>query len=383
VEDPLEMDSYLPRDVHMKLSGRVPLREIKLSSSNGQVLNKDCCETVLTASLLPVNTSCRKIEFRAVNDGGIEINFVKVVPVEGNELQKKIIALGDGHFRIRAMGYDEKDHVTIISSLEFTAQGLGKAYLDPYAFVSGGLYAQTIGDIGNGNEKGFATARGEESGVVFRGIDFGEIGADKIILPIFALTGAAYGFQVYEGLPGEKDDNLLLDAIYEKPSIWNTYQEESYVLRKKLTGITDLCFVFHDKVHMKGFTFEKKEKAFERLMANTAQKIYGDSFTVEEDCVSGIGNNVTLEFEDMDFGERGTECIRITGFTPLEKNTIHIRFVFPDGSERKEIVEFVGNNATNEQEFYLTRVHGKCKVNFVFLPGCQFDFRDFIFCPAK
>lgn len=380
LEDPLRMEEYLPRDVHMHLSGRVPLREIKLHSSQGQTLNEVCNETILTATLLPASTTCKKVEFRAVNDGGIEINYVKILPVEGKEFSKKIVALGDGEFRIRALGYDEMDRVTIISSLEFVAQGLGKAYLDPYALVSGGLYVETIGEIGNGNEKGFATARGEESGVIFRGIDFGEVGADKIHLPIFALSSAPYAFQIYEGCPGE--DNLLLDAVYEKPSIWNTYQEECYQLNRKVTGVTDLCFVFHDKVHMKGFYFDKKEKAFERLQAVKAQKIYGDSFTVEETKVSGIGNNVTLEFEDMDFGTKGTDCISIKGYTPLEVNTIHIRFLFPDGSEMKEIVEFVGNKCTNEQEFHLTRVQGKCKVNFVFLPGCQFDFVDFCFKQA-
>ena len=60
-----------------------------------------------------------------------------------------------------------------------------------------------------------------------------------------------------------------------------------------------------------------------------------------EDAITGIGNNVSLEFDHMDFGEDGFEKLLICGRTPLEKNTIHVRFLDRNGIEIKQIAEFV------------------------------------------
>ena len=48
-------------------------------------------------------------------------------------------------------------------------------YFDPYKLVAGGLYNDSVGDVGNGNEHGVSTARDGKTIVGFRGIDFGKL----------------------------------------------------------------------------------------------------------------------------------------------------------------------------------------------------------------
>lgn len=108
------------------------------------------------------------------------------------------------------------------------------------------------------------------------------------------------------------------------------------------------------------------------LAAKEADAVYGDSFTVTDRAVEGIGNNVSLVFTEMDFGE-GTEGITIRGRAPKGNNTIHVRF-FNGQEEKKQIVEFAESDEYEEQSFALEPVSGKWDVTFVFLPGSCFDF---------
>lgn len=361
------------------LPANVPVRKLELTSAEGCTLTAEKPETIVEAKLYPENATDKEVVFKAVTDGGIEIDYAQLTPIEGEPLKVRVKALGDGDFRIRCMSKSGTEKIRLISQLELHAEGLGEAYLNPYGFITGGLYAETIGEIGNGNEKGFATARGEESGVVFTGVDFGKVGSDEINMPLFTLSGAPYTFQIWEGRPGEREDGLLLDSVYQKPSIWNVYQPETYKLNRRLIGVTDISFVFHDKVHMKGFSFTKYEKAFEKLFAASCDEVYGDNFVREEESVTGIGNNVTLVFDDMHFGESGAKSLSICGRSSLPVNTIHVRFTYADGTESRQIVEFAGAEEYTERSFALEPVTGDCKVSFVFLPGSSFDFQAFQF----
>ena len=271
-----------------------------------------------------------------------------------------------------------QDHVEIISQLDFTVTGIGTVYVDPYGFVCGGQYQYSKGDVGNGNEKGVATARDGETQVGYRNLDFGSFGADEITVPIFALTSEAYPIQIWEGMPGEKGSVMVADVVYQKPSRWNTYQPETWKLNKRLKGITSLCFVLNQKVHIKGFSFIRKNRAFEMLSACECDNVYGDSFTVTDSGIDGIGNNVTVEFHDMDFGESGISGITICGRTPLENNAVHVRFGNAEG-EIKQLVTFPHREEAEEIHFTLEKVTGIQNVTFVFLPGSQFDFQWFRF----
>ena len=244
--------------------------------------------------------------------------------------------------------------------------------------MAGGLYNDSVGDVGNGNEHGVSTARDGKTIVGFRGIDFGKIGSDSITLPIFELGGVETPIGIWDGKPGEKESRLLITAVYQKASIWNTYQEETYLLPERLKGIHDLYFELHQKIHLKGFVFRKYPKAFECLYANESEAIYGDQMRVTEKGVMDIGNNVTLEFSDMDFGSDGTDKICICGRTQNEKNTIHIRF-FDGEKENRQIIEFPQEDEFTMQEFKIESVFGLQQVSFIFMPGSQFDFYSFQF----
>ncbi|CAM3606651.1 glycoside hydrolase family 2 TIM barrel-domain containing protein [Marinicrinis lubricantis] len=359
----------------MGTGSEIPLRKMEIVSEAGQQLDETKREIAVRAKLYPENTTYKEVEWSAVNDAGIESNIAKV---EANGLTAKITALGDGEFRIRCMSKNGSDKTKLISQLEFKATGLGTAYKDPYGFISGGLYDESKGDVGSGNERGVATSRDGESYVGFQSIDFGPYGSDTITIPIFALSGDGHSLQIWEGVPGEEGSELLADVVYQKEPIWNVYQEATYRLSKRLRGITSLYFVTQDKIHMKGFSFDRQSRAFEQNMANASDQIYGDTFVITEHSVEGIGNNVSLEFSHMDFTEAGTSKLTIYGRSPIDKNTIHIRFS-GEGGESNQLVEFTQSEGYEERVFDLERVTGVQKVTFIFLPGSNFDFGWFRF----
>lgn len=329
----------------------------------------------MRATICPKNASDKNLIFALVDEAGIFSNLA-VLETDGN--CARITAKADGAFWLRCMSKCGQEHVEIISQLGFTVTGLGTAYIDPYEFVCGGQYQYSKGDVGNGNEKGVSASRDGETQVGYRNLDFGSFGSDEITVPIFTLSDEPYPIQIWEGMPEEEGSTLVADVVYQKPSIWNVYQPETWKLNRRLTGITSLCFVLHQKVHIKGFSFSRKNKAFERLLACECDHVYGDRFTVTNTGIDGIGNNVTVEFEKMDFGETGICGIKICGRTPLACQAVHIRFLTPEG-ERRQLVEFLHTEEMNEMEFSLECVTGIQDVAFVFLPGSQFDFQWFQF----
>ncbi|WP_020618278.1 glycoside hydrolase family 2 TIM barrel-domain containing protein [Paenibacillus daejeonensis] len=352
----------------------VPLRKIELISESGQQLNPSQAAIRVRAQLHPADTSYQDLEWRVVTDTGIDSAIARV---ESDGPEATITALGDGSFRLRAMSKNGSTKVRLISQLEFHADGLGTAYKDPYGFISGGLYDDYRGDVGSGNERGVATSRDGETQVGFTNIDFGSYGSDKITMPIFTLSSEPYTLQIWEGQPGERDSELVADLIYQKPSKWNVYQEETYQLTKRLQGITSLWFVTRKKMHLKGFTFEAQNRALARNAAADGDRIYGDTYTVAEGRVEGIGNNVSLEFSGMDFGESGVRRLVIRGRAPIN-NTIHVRFADETG-ESNQLVEFTTSDGYEERSFELEPVRGNQRVTFIFLPGSNFDFDWFRF----
>ena len=120
-------------------------------------------------------------------------------------------------------------------------------------------------------------------------------------------------------------------------------------------------------------------KAYGKVYAIENNTISGDMFTVLEKQITDIGNNVTLEFEHMDFGEEGPSKITICGPSPIPVNTIHIRFFAEDGREINHMAEFTQSDDYKEVTFPISGFTGYGKVNFIFMPGSKFDFDWFKF----
>lgn len=353
----------------------IPVRAIVLSSPSGTRLTRDLPRVRVGAEIRPADSSYRELEWRVTEDSGIDSPVAKVV-ADGDGAV--VTAVADGRFRLRCSSRNGADGVRLISQLEFEATGLGTAFLDPYGFVAGGLHDASNAEMGNGNEHGVATLRDGESHVGFRNVDFGSFGSDEVAVPIFELDNRPLAFRIWQGMPGEAGSELLCDAVYRKPSIWNTYQEETFKLSRRIRGLATVCFVTDHKAHIKGFRFTRLRKAFCRLWAAENDKIYGDDFRAAGKAVERIGNNVTMAFEDMDFGEAGTARLRIRGRSLVPKNSIHIRFSGPEG-DSTQLVEFPASEAPVELEFPLEPVKGARTVSFVFLPGSSFDFESFEF----
>ncbi len=352
----------------------IPIRKIALTCEGGTVLSGERKSFICKAKMYPENATWRDLSWRVTTPEGIDTNLA-ALSFEGDTA--RVEALGDGQFYLRCMAMNGGDHPEIISVLECRVEGIGPAAMDPYEFITGGLYSVAHGDIGTGNERGLCLAAEGDSAAGFMNVDFGPIGSDEITIPFFTLNDEEYFFSLYAGDPMDGGEKIM-DCVYQKPSIWNTYQADTWKLPYRLKGVQNLFILGHNKMHMKGFVFKKYERAWEQLQAGDCDAIYGDTFEKKADGVYGIGNNVSLTFDNMHFGENDGVKLTLLGRTQIDKNTIHVQFVSEEG-EQREIAEFTHAAEFEAQTFTLPRVPKACKVTFVFLPGCDFDFRSFQF----
>ncbi len=364
-------------DLNKEVKVEIPVRKIQISNRGNRILTAKQPETELMAELFPVNTNYTELFWSVVDDGGIPSHLAEI---KWNGNKARVKAKGDGRFWVRCMSKNGQNHIRLISQLDLEAVGFGAAYLNPYGFICGGSYQYEKGNPGNGNEHGVASARDGETQVGYRNLDFGQAGSDEITIPIFALDSEPVRIRIWEGMPGENNSLQIGDVIYQKPSIWNVYQEETFQLDKKLKGITSICFVVDKKIHIKGFSFTRQYSGFEKVNIVDCKHIYGDSFRMEQDGVYEIGNNVTLEFDEMDFGEEGAGGLILCGHSPITCNTIHLRFIDRiTGSEVRNIMEFSESDEMCEKYYRLDNIKGRQNVFFIFMPGSRFDFKWFRF----
>lgn len=352
----------------------IPIRKLEIKSPFN-ILTKDNPECEAYVEVYPSDATYSDISYRITTDNGVTSNLARL---EADGKRVRIKACGDGKFRLRCSASNNRGHDEVISELEFEVRGVGKASLDAYEMISASMYSHSAGEISSGNERGAATPRDHESYLYYDNIEFGGFGSDLIHIPIFELENRKLEFEIWEGEPYSEGAKKLLDAVYDKPSIWNTYQEETFRLPYRLKGTVGIGFVFRRKAHIKGFYFDRINKAFEKLYAGDSNSIYGDSYTVSGDAVTGIGNNVTFVYDNMDFGDTGAGKIKICGRSELDNNTIHVRLK-KDGETVNKIVEFKGSSEYTVREFDIGCVAGECEVMLIFLPGCNFDLKWFRF----
>lgn len=359
------------------MPGERPVRKLELTLHGSRHLNADCREVAFSARRYPADSDPQPIAFHVTNPVGIDTPCAEVI---ANGDEGIVRARGDGKIYLRATCNNGYDHPRIISQQEITIEGIGTPHLDPYGFVAGGLYDLSWGDIGAGNDQGITFAHDGESMVGFTHVDFGPVGSDEITLPIFTLNDDVYRLQLYLGDPREGGEHLA-ELLYQKPSIYNVYQPETYRLPKRLTGMQTLCFVMNVKAHLKGFSFTRQSRAWLEQTALQADAVYGDSFRRTDEGVTDIGNNVSLTYNEMDFGPARRARLMIEGATPLAVNPITLRFQNEKGESLMSLAEFRGIGR-GQQTFEVDTLPGVCTVSFVFLPGSQFDFYRFQFSPC-
>ncbi len=356
----------------------ITVRKVYLSVEEDEdtILTPEHNDIRVFAKVSPQEAKDFTIEYQITNETGVPITNAKVI--KEDETGVIIRAGSDCEMKLRALSKDKDGKVVSISSLSFTASGFGTHIFDPYEFISASLCTKADETLGNGNENGVCTQDNTDSWFAFENVDFGS-GADTVSLPVFELQNIPFEVIFWDGIPLSEEGRIIGRGIYDLPSMWNTYQAKSFTLSERMKGIRTFGIEIKDhKAHIRGFQFERKSFAFELNIASDADEIYGDTYTLTEDAVNGIGNNVSLKYGNMDFGSEGAGSVTIEGHTDMENNTIHILFEGEEGSKR-EIIEFAGSEKTVERKFEINRVKGNTDVTFLFLPGCDFDFRSFRF----
>ena len=355
----------------------IPVRKLELCVDN-KLLTPENNGIVVEAVRYPANATYADMEWRVMNEMGLDVTYATLEKLNEQGSRVKVTAIGDGAFLLRCGVKNGADMVRVLSQIEMKAEGFGAFSINPYEMVSASLYVEGSDGLGSGNEKGVSTPYDVPAWMLYKNVDFGSFGADEVILPVFEFNSIPITFTFWDGVPHAEGSQIIGSDVYHKPSQWDVYQEQTFKLDRRLKGICDFAIELTGKTNIKGFRFIRPDKAFAEISVLDNDGLYGDTFTKEADAVTGIGNNVSIEFADMNFGERRVRKLHVYGRTPLDHNTIQVRFTGADG-ENSVMAEFVHSEDYNWQSFELPQITGDVKVTFVFLPGCNFDFKKFRF----
>ena len=367
----------------------IPVRKIELIAGGSTQLKTTHKEVEVTAKVLPQNATDKDIKWNPVLKECVASNNIKIIgsnPImtDGSSpiMTRHVIqANGDGECILRCTARNNTQYDEVISDLPFTVSGIGNPNLDPYTLIE----ACRFNGYDNTNNKpapemslesGISNRKCGATWVSFDLVDFGTDGADTIHLPVFSFS-TEFPIEVWEGkgTTGE----LLGRFTYKHESIYNTYSENVFTLSRRLFGVHTITIAFQTDLYLHGFYFDRTPKAFAKLRALDADLITGDSFTKTEQAVQKIGNNVNLDFDNMNFGDAGTASLTICGKSNTPNNTINIKFFASDGTSTTQVIEFAHTDDYEEKTFQLQKVTGLQKISFVFLPGCNFDFKWFRF----
>jgi len=356
-------DSTEAMEIHVKECDEdIPVRKIELTLEGFKA----------TAKTYPENATYNDLIWRLTDISGID-SPLGILDAADDGLSAVITPTGDGEVFIRCSVKNNADHISLYSQMGMTLEGYGKPLLDPYTFVTGGLCNLSNTELGNGNERGVVTLRKGESHVGFENIDFGPFGSDEITLSMFPLSREPLVFEVWTGGLPKQGGEMLCSLLYDKGSKWNTYIKATYKLPRKLRNIETICFVFTEKVHIGGFVFTRQNKAYEKLIITDNDFIYGDTYAIKPHSIENIGNNVTIGFNDMDFGGAGAKTVEIS-LRCKQKNSFQIITSDESNKEVRTMIEALPAKDYTVMSFDLVeKISGKNNVSLVFLPGCDID----------
>ena len=366
-----------PRITDENILNEVPIRKIKLSiQDDNPELTPDRREMTVIAKVFPENASFGDLSFRVMTADGIDSAAIRITPLPDGR-SARVTALGDEQrCFLYVFASNGKPHADVISSLELRSSGLGRATTDPYEFVNAIRFDASNQKPSLSFDGGAFTAD-EPTWLRFDNVDFGDYGSDMITIPIFSFSDIV-PIEVWEGTPKEAGSTLLFSGNYEAKSWYNHYQSNTFRLSKRLRGVTSLSILLPFRLSLHGFVFERIEKAWAEISVTELVSASGDNYRVESDGVYGITNNVDLGFGEFDFGARGARKITLTGQSHVPQCTIHLHFS-RDGITETQIIDIPKTETTDTFTFPLEPMYDICAVNFIFLPGSNFDLVSFRF----
>ncbi len=352
----------------------IPIRKIELAADRN-VLDTENPTARITAVIKPENADYSDISWKCVLDTGVEIGLSDIQPTKYGAL---VTAKGDGKYRLRAVGKNGGDIPQIISELEFENVGFGNALVNPYNFVSASLYSFSNEPL-NVIERGAISGIHHRTVIGFDNLDFGSFGSNRIVLHCGYCddNSPTASIEVWDGNPDDGGKHITtLD--FKHNNVWDGFKPQEFELPERISGIRSLAFVVSQSVIVGGFEFRPLKKAFEQLAPTEHDALYGDEYHIDGKEISGIGNNVLIYFNGMDFGD-GTDKIVVCGRTPNDVNTIQLRYNDDNGVQQTQLLPFPKSEDYTEVTFPLEKISGMRDISFVFLPGSRFDFKWFRF----
>ena len=358
------------------LTREVPVRKIEIVLDGEITLTKEKPVLKAKAKVLPENATNKKIAWNPMLPESVLSDSVEI-EVSKDTAEGELKAVSDGKFILRCTANNGQDYPEIISELNMSVEGVGNPKFNPYKLVEA---CRLTGWSGNEKPKNGFTGGISNRGlgdmwISFDKVDFGAEGSDEINIPVFCFNDS-FRFEVWDGTP--EKGQCLLDTSFEAHYQYNTYTEKAFTLNRRLFGVHTISIFFHLELVCHGFRFTQSAKAYGKLRALDADTIVGDTFTKTSQAVEGIGNNVNLDFKGMDFAE-GTSRLTVCGKSNKPNNTINLKFFNADGTQSTQVIEFPHSEDYEERSFQIEKVTGLNRVSFVFLPGCDFDFKWFRF----
>ncbi len=366
-------DNYYPYMAEAYYEHDVPTRKIELRAGKN-TLDADNPTVLVNARILPDNSDYKTIEWKCVLENGVEIGLSEIKPILDGAV---ITAKGDGKYKIRAICKNGGNIPSVVSELCFENVGLGNALTDPYSFVSASLYSFSNYAL-NIVERGAVSGITQRTVIGFDNVDFGSFGSDELVLHCGHCGGnEPIPVELWVGNPDDGGRKLQV-LQFENNGQWDNFAPQIFKLSERIKGVNSISFVADRHIIVGGFEFAKQNKAYEMLTPSDNDGLYGDEYNIEGTSVVNIGNNVVINFNDMDF-DKGTKKVVVCGKTPNDVNTIQLRYNDDNDVQQTQLLEFSKSDDYVEISFDIEEIIGMRNISFVFLPGSNFDFKWFRF----
>lgn len=355
-------------------SHEVPIRKIELQCEEPLILTKERPCLHIKCKIEPANATYRDIVFKVVNDIGIEVSIASLdITADG----VNVFAKGDGAFQLRCIAMNGGTVASVRSSLPIMVTGFGTYRMNPYERISAGLCKERPDSLSEGEDHGVRFLGKKETYISYHNLDFGVYGTDEITMELFKYMAGPINFQIYANEEGDQE-TLLLEGSFDKAAGWMEFNKQSYHLNQRIYGVKKIAIVSCDNFQLKSLIFTPVYHGLEKIHTKEYNEIFGDSYQFEDNAVTNIGNNVTLVYQGMNFGNTSVTKLVICGRSDLENNSIHVK-IETAGSSSYELIEFSKSEEYVEREYKIAPLSGDAEIRFVFLPGSQFDFAWFQF----